>query len=131
MLDLEHEVRRRLEEVLAVVEHEQQLLPREEVREHVDGGNRSVGLETEACRDHVGDGVGLASAGQLAPPRAVGKLGRRVHSGLHRQPRLSDAADAGEHDHPMIRERFRDESELAFAPEKRGDRYRQVARQLL
>ena len=81
-----------VEDVLAVVEHEQRAL----AGEHRGECGRGVGDDRRTDRhgDRVGDGRRVGQPGEVDEPhpRSAAQLGRALHG----EPRLADAADAGQ-----------------------------------
>jgi hypothetical protein len=132
------ERRRRLDHVLAVVEHEQG-------RARVAGGPAQrlgdrVDHVAPGRRAHAEDGghgrrgVGARGhRGQLHPPHAprVPRLGRGadgVGGHLSGEPRLAGAPGPGDGDQPGVGERVREVGPLAGAPHERRQRRRDVVR---
>ena len=84
--------RRPLEQVLAVVQHQQQLLAVQELRQRLAGVLAGPGGQREHRRDRIIDPGHVADRGQLSEPRAVGEPRRHLGGGLQPQPGLAHPA---------------------------------------
>jgi hypothetical protein len=81
----------RVDQVLAVVEHDQRL-PRGQIRDQrLQGGARCGDRHADGQRRRLRHQLRVAEARQVDKPRAVGQLRQRVGGGLERQPRLAAA----------------------------------------
>ena len=110
-----HQARRCLQDMLAVVQHHQQLTAGQ--RAHQPGGRVGASRSDtpSACATLAGTSAGSVSGGQLDQPGAVAKpgLGERRHP--QRQPGLAAPARAGQRDHPGRAEAFKHSSYLRAA----------------
>ena len=92
-----------VEEVLAVVEHEEQVPHLEELDDALDQRQSGTLLTPERIGDHLSHQRVVVGGGELAHPRAVGEPRRELGRDLQRQTRLADAAGARERDEPGVR----------------------------
>ena len=112
-----------MDQMLAIVEHQQQSLRREQRRNA--GRGRLVAGELQA--QHVGHGrrheSAVAQCGQFDPPDAIGKVGGRfngiIRRHLLRDARLADASRAdNRYDDVLPQQRF-DRRQIPRAPIQR------------
>ena len=118
-----------VEQVLAVVEHEQELLRAQEVEQGLVERLTHTGLHAERGGERFDDRVRLTDGRELAEPRAVVVAREDVGGDLGREPGLAHAAHAGEGHDPRVVERARDVCQLALASDETGGLERQVARE--
>jgi hypothetical protein len=121
------EPRRRLEKVLAVVEHHQQLPLSRMRKEHRHRLGTGLVAEVAGGEHHVWDERGIAHLGQLDPPRAVAKTPCQVVHRPEGQARLAHAAGADQADQPGGRQLAAQLRKLAAAADEAGDLGRHVA----
>ena len=79
------------QEVLAVVDHDQQVPTGHCLRDGVDDGDLALWRDAEGLGDGVGDGVGSADGAELDHPHAVRELVGEPFGGGQREPRLAHA----------------------------------------
>ena len=103
---LDH-VGRGVQDVLAVVEHEQPRPPLQRRGHAVDQGHPRLLNDAQHARNRVGHGRRITDRGQLDHPHPVGEVGRRPRGHLQREPRLADPADTGQRHQPVRLERGR------------------------
>ena len=116
-----------VDEVLAVVQHHEQVLALEELHHALDRVDPWAQGQPEARRDHLHQRPGTVSGRELAEPGAVGVVGHHLGRHLEREPGLPDATDAGDgHDRGVV-ERGRDLGELGVPADERRRPQRQVA----
>ena len=104
-----HQVDDRAEQVLAVVEHHQQLL--RSARNSASVSTRSTsgrGVTPNTRRDRVDNDVRVTNPGQLHQPRTVTKIGQHLARDLQRQAGLAHPAHPGEGHHPRSPQCFGD-----------------------
>ncbi len=90
-----------VDQVLAVVEHEQHFPIADRVRQRVGGNVAAPGVEAEHDGDRGGDQAGVRPRRQLDQPDVVAEGGQQGAGDLQRQPRLADAAGAHDSDRPI------------------------------
>ena len=118
-----------LEDVLAVVDHEQELPAGEGLGQRVDEGCITLRRDTEHGRDRRGHRVRVADRRELDEPDPVRELGCELGAGLDREPGLADAADAGQGHEPMFPDHLRDVADQLLSSDDRAELLRQVAGQ--
>ncbi len=123
------EFRDRVEQVLAIVEDEQELLRAEKVEQSLVEGLTHARLHPERGSDRLDDRLGLPDGRELAQPRAVAVARERFGRDLGRESRLADTTHAGQRDDPCIGERTHDVGQLTLASHEAGGLERQVARE--
>ena len=121
------EVARVVEEVLAVVEHEQQVPHLEELDDAL--GQRQPGplLATDRIRDHLRHEQVVVGGGELTHPRAVGEVGLELGCHLQREPGLAHAAGTRERHEARVVQRVDERRHLVLAADERRELRRQVA----
>ena len=117
--DLLREVARGVEQVLAVVEHEEQVLRPEVLDDALRQVHARAARHRERRRDDLGQGVGAVCCRELAEPGTVRVVGEHLRGDLHGEARLADAADTGERDHRRRTQRVGDLAELLVAADER------------
>ena len=118
----------RVDQVLAVVEHEQRFARRRRWAASASRAERAAGIGTPTASA----AAWATSAGSLRLARSMnhapsGSCATRVGSDLERQPRLAAAAGAGERHQPGAPQQARDVRALALAADERGQLAREVA----
>jgi len=113
-------------EVLAVVEHEQQLPPPERRHQGQDRWRGAMLLHTQGGGDSRRDQVGVAEAGEFDQPHLHGGRLRQGSSHRQGQPGLADAAGTGQCDQPGAIEQMLDRCRIPLPPDEAGERVRQV-----
>jgi hypothetical protein len=116
----------RLEEMFAVVEHQQKLLVAQELDYCLLDRLGRPRCHREQRRDRVRDTVAVADRCQLTPPGAVTELGKRLRRHLQRQTGLAHPTHPGQGHCPDLTERGGDTRQLALAADERARRRRQV-----
>ena len=124
---LADQLRTRLHQVLAIVEHNQQMPCMKLLGERV--GQRLLGSLVDVHRPTNGrcHQPGFAHPLQVHPTGPVGKPRRHVPDDLHRQPRLAAATRTGQRHHPGIRDQVGHLRTFTLAADKRRDPNRQPA----
>ncbi len=115
-----------VEEVLAVVDDEQQLLRPEVARHDILDGRTLAGTKPPGVTDLRHDEVRVGDRCQLHQPRTVGEVVYRSPGGLDGEPGLARAAHSGEHGEPVGCDQRRELGELLRAPDERGEGIGQV-----
>ena len=126
-LDRHHQRSHGTQEVLAVVEHHEQLLVTQVPDQRFLQTEARVRLHAEHSGDGVDDVVGVAHRRKLTQPRSVAKAWKHLCRNLEREPRLADATHARERHHPRSFERLADPLELALVPHERARSHRKVS----
>ncbi len=129
MDDAVHEPCDGVEQVLAVVEHEEELFRPQEVEQGLVERLPHAWLHPERRRECLDERIGVADPGELAEPRAVPVTRERVGGDLHREARLAHAADARDGDHPRVAERGGDVGQLRGTADEARGLERQVPRE--
>jgi hypothetical protein len=115
--------------MLTVVQHQQKIARPEDLR---DASFRRAAspLHYSQRRGHnLGQGVSVASGGQLAQPRPIGEGGQQLSRYLHGQAGLAHPTHA-RHGHQVRQANgIADISNLVAAAHKRAGLHRQVSRQ--
>ena len=122
---------RRVEQVLEVVEYEQELMVGEEALERFL--RRPARGDAKRARNRRGDERSAAHRCQLDEGGAVSEAHREAVRQLEREPRLADAAGAGERQEPhaVLSQQPLRVGELAASPEQRRRRQRHRVRMAL
>ena len=129
MLDRVDQARDRVEEMLAVVEHQQEPL-RGEIVEHglVERPTRQR-LHPQARRQRLPHRPWVGDRRELAQPRTIRELADHVRGDLQRQAGLADTAHPGQRHQRRVAHELRQRRDLGLAPDERRHLTRQVARQ--
>ncbi len=117
----------RVEQVLAVVEHEQELLRAQVVDDALGERHARSQCHPERAGDHLDRFLLVAGHRQLAQPRAVGVLLREVLGDLHREPRLPDPAGPRDRHERYVAELLGDRADGVLPPDERRRLRREVA----
>ena len=115
------------EDVLAVVDHEQQLPAGERLGDGLDEGGVALRGDAEHRRDRRRHRVRVAHRRELDQPDAVGELARDLRPDLDREAGLADPADAGQRDQPVPAHELGDLADDLLAPDHRAQLLREVA----
>ena len=118
--------RRPLEQVLAVVQHQQQPFGAQELRQRLTGVLAGPGGQREHRRDRIIDPGHVADRGQLSEPRAVGEPRRHLGGGLQPQPGLAHPAGTGQRHHPRPAQCGHGLLQLTLPADERAHRHRQI-----
>src|SRR5262249_19192095 len=129
--DAIHQPRDRSEDVLAVVDHQEELLAAQELEQQIADGDSGARIQAEDAGDGVRHGVSLAYSVELAQPRTVPVIGDQGGRDLEREARLSHAAHAGQGHERRVFELARDARQVGASPDERRHLARQVARERL
>ena len=112
--------------MLAIVDNEQQFLALERGRQGVNGGGRTAQAHTEGLGDDGSDQLGVLQRSELGEPHPVRIAIKELVAGFDCEPRLADAAGAGQ-GHQSVRGKLRrDVVELGFPADQSGRLLRQV-----
>ena len=101
---------------------------RERVRDAMRRRRARSEFEPERGGDGDRDEVGIGERRELDDPDPVGKFRQQVSCDLEAEPRLADAAGAGQRDEAMGGAEVQDLVELGVAADQFGNRLRQVRR---
>ena len=116
----------RLDQMLAIVEHQQQSLWPEVLGQRVGNVPRADVAQADRRGNRAGYQRWVAKSGQFHEPAAVGVAGKVIADELLRQARFADAARADERQQRRRREHSRELTQLVLAADKAGQRPRQV-----
>ena len=117
----------RVEQVLAVVEHEEQLLALEEVDDALPARHARPGGDVERGGDHLHEALRVVGRRQLAQPGTVGKLGNNLGRDLHREPCLAHPADTGERHQVVLADQAADHRDRVDPADEARDLHREVS----
>ena len=120
--------RGRVDHVLAVVEHQQELPAGQRMWPRAAGDVAGAEFEPDRRGDRGRNQAGIGKRRELGEPDAVGKFRQQLARGRDGEPRLADAAGAGEGDQPMRGGKADDFAQFIVPPDQLGDRLRQVGR---
>ena len=126
LLELMNELDDGVEQVLAIVEHEQQLLPSQVNHEGVEELYSSTLRHAEDCRDRVDHDVRIPNSSQFHQPGAVAELREHLLRHVARQPSLADSTHAGQGHEPLRAQHRRELRRLALPTHERTVLYREV-----
>ena len=116
------------DDVLAVVEHHQELAPSEQVEQRFLDAPSPLQLHAEDRGDHVDDARCLDRS-QLDQPRPVRVPVQRLGGHLDREARLADAANSGQRHDAVVGQQAVHRLHLALASDEGRQLDRQVRRQ--
>ncbi len=119
--------RRRAHDVLAVVGDEQHVTPGERVGDRVDQRHVSLRRDAQHRRQRGRDHTRITHPCQFNDPDPVRELGGHLSADLEGQPRLADAAHAGQRDQPVGPHQLGDLADQRLAPDERTELAWQVA----
>jgi hypothetical protein len=111
-------MRSRVEEVLAVVEHEEQALLPEEVDDALFERRSLSWAHAERGREQLDQRVVVTRGSELAQPRTVGVVGKYLGCHLRREARLTDATDPDDRDQSRPLERLGDPDQVLVASDE-------------
>ena len=118
--------RRRVDHMLAIVEHKHELLRAERVRDGLRRCRARSEFEPERGSDGDRDEVGIGQRRQLDGPNPIGEFRQQVSCDLKAEPGLADASGAGQGDEAMGGAEVQDLGQLGVAADQFGNRLRQV-----
>lgn len=122
------EGRNRVDEMLAVVDHQQCVATLEPVAQCVLGAAGRLATNAELINNRVGDERRLGQRCKPGDPYAAREVAIHTARTLQRKPSLADAADAGERHHGVASQRLRDLAEFGVAAQEAVARRNNVAR---
>ncbi len=117
-----------LDEVLAVVEHDQQLAMAHEVEQRVEQRTARLLVHIEHAGHHARHKHRVGDRRQLDEPHAVLVCGLHRVGHLERKTCLADAAGAGQRQQVRVGQQLDHRRELGLASDQRGQVQRQVVR---
>ena len=100
--DLLYEVGNRIQHVLTVVDHQQQLLRPEELRQRLRHALARAGTHPEHRGERIDHVVGITDRRQLDQPGTLTEPGQRIRGDLQCQPGLADATDPRQRHHSTV-----------------------------
>ena len=110
----------RVQQVLAVVDHEQEAFAGKEVRERDERPVGRAVLGTERDEDGLRDEQRVVDRGQRREPDAIGKAARHLGGSADRQPRLAHPATARQRQQARGRQQPLDFMQLVAPPDEAG-----------
>ena len=120
---------RRVEQMLAVVEDQEQALGAEELDDAILDRGAGAVVDAERERDDLDHRLGVTRDRELAEPRAIRMVWHDLGRDLDRQAGLADAADTRQRHQARLLERAGDRRELVVTPHERIDLWWKVARE--
>ena len=111
----------RLDQMLAVVQHEQRFPIAQRLEQGVPGRSDAVAAHAQRVGDVVRDELGIRERGELHPGNAVGVLRPHAARHLEGETGLAAPARAGECQEPRALEQLLDGRRLALAADERGE----------
>ena len=119
----------RVDQVLAVVEHDQDVLRDQGVEQGLQGRPARLRDDPERSGDGRRHRLRIGDRGQFDQPHPVAAAVEQIGGDLQTQPRLAAAARAGQRDHARGIHQGADRGQLAGASDERGELGREVVRQ--
>ena len=117
--------------MLARVQHQQQAPAGERLRDALRRDCAAAKIEPDRCGNGGGHEAGIGDWRKLGQPHAVGKLRQEPARRGESQPRLADAAGAGQGNEPVCCGKAQDLAENVIPADQLGNRLRQVRRRRL
>jgi hypothetical protein len=117
-----------VDQVFAVVEHQEHRPVAEMTEELVLARRRGRVAHTQCGQHRVGHELGVGDAGQPDEADAVRVVVRHRSRHLERQAGLPHAAGSGDGEQPVVLEQARDPAEVLLAAEERGEPEREPVR---
>ena len=117
--------------VLASVQHQHQLSAGERLRHALRRDCAAAKIEPDRRGNGDGHEAGIGDWRKLGQPHTVGKLRQEPARRGESEPRLADAAGAGQGDEPMRGGKAQDLAENVIPANQLGNRLRQVRRRQL
>ena len=114
--------------MLAVVQDQQQLFVTQVLDQRFLRRPGSAVLDLQDSDDRLGEQRGTLQLGQLDQPHPVSECPLLGSADPYRQPRLADAAEAGEGDDAGLGQQPRDLRDVALAPDEAAHLGRQPPR---
>src|ERR1700736_3039713 len=112
--------------MLAIVEHEQELLRGERIRDAIRRCNVTAEIETERGGDGDRHEVGIRQRRELDRPNPVDEFGQQVPGDLEAETRLPDPSSTRQGDQTVGGGEAQDLLELQIAADQFGNRLRYV-----
>src|SRR5215471_13402689 len=113
--------------MLTIVEHEQEPLGAERLRNTLRRHCATSQFEPERGRDRDRDKIGVRQWSKLGDPNPVGKCRQQLPSDLDAQCSLADASDTRKCDEPMLSNEIQDLPELGVSADELGETHRKVS----
>ena len=120
--------RGRVEDVLAVVEHDQQPSTSEGRSQALGDGQADLGGDSQPGGYRVGHSGWIPDGGKFHEPHAVGELRRQLGGDLHCQTGLADPTDPDQRHQPMSGNQVAELGDLGVPTDEAGRLNRKVAR---
>ena len=125
--DRGHQTGSRAQYMLAVIQHQEQLLIAQVHDERFHQGQARMLGDSEHRRQGVDDLFRIADRGKLTEPRAVRKIGQHLLGDLQGETRLAHPTNPGERDNAHVSEGVDRAAYFLLASDKGADLERQVA----
>ena len=129
LTDLLDQVGDRVQHVLTVVDHQQQLLRLEELRQCLRHALARPGAHPEHRGERIDHVVGIAHRRQLDQPRTFTEPGQHLRRDLQRQTGLADPTHPRQRHHPRLAQRGHRAVDLTLPADERTRLQRQVPRE--
>jgi hypothetical protein len=120
----------RLDQVLAIVEHEQEVPVADAGRERLGGDPLAAKLQSQRAGHRGGNESGVGKRRQLDEPRPILEVGEQVADGLHGERGLSDPARPGQCHHPIGGHEIMHALHRQRPTNQPGDDQREICRRL-
>lgn len=124
-------VRDRVDQVLAVVQHHQCLAPTQRSHQRIFGSSLPVLGKAHGGGDRARNKGVVVDRREVDEPRSVGETRQCLRRDLNRQPRFPDATRTGQRHHPRLPEQLRQLDQLLIAADELGHLGRQVPRKCI
>ena len=119
---------RGINDMLAVVQHQQHPPTCERPRDTLRGDLLAGKLKPDRGSHRGRNQAGIGQRRKLGEPHAVREFQQKPTGRRQRQPRLANAAGAGEGNEAMVRDKAQDLAQFVVPANQIGDRLWQVAR---
>ena len=118
-----------LQDVLAVIEDQQQLLALEPLRNRLVDPAALLLAHAQRLGDDAGDQFRIADRREVDEPHAIGIAIEQLRADLHRQPRLANATRANQREQAVTVEQFFDLGDVVLAADEAGGLNRKIVGQ--
>ena len=123
------EPRRGIEQVFAVVQHEEQSLAAQELGDEIHDRDARAWLDTQGGGNDLEHGFRFARGRELAEPCPIPEVRQDLGRDLDREASLADAADTGEREQSPLTKRVRNVCDILVASDERADLCGEIARE--
>jgi hypothetical protein len=115
-----------VDHMLAIVDHEHQLLPAERIRDTFGRHSARGELETERCGHGDRNKLGIGDRREFGDPGSIGKFRQKTPRDLDTEVRLADPSLTRQRDEPMLRYESRHLGELCLSADQFRNGYAQA-----